>query len=213
MRKLLIALMCGALVVGCGKKAEKAQTPPKEQEAAPAIKGTQMTLDHIDGLYASDSLKTGEQITFYIRLTNNTGEPIVAYSHGFTIYSPDSVTWDTVIGINPGAITKEMIDQDMFFTPVNVDGSGADTLGIGSYNVNGSGIPNGFSEVAFAVQIGALDTQFHGKHLCIDSTFYPPGGEWLWSMAHRSVHPDWDGVHCYVIVNPEKLSKASGEEK
>lgn len=206
-KRFLTVLLCSAmLAVACDEKEDDgAISGDCDLENGQGL-GEQVTLDSVDGLYAADSVQTGVPITFYIRLTNNTGETILGFSHGFRICSPDGATWDTTIGIDAGGITDAMIDQGIFVNSFSISGSGSDTVGLGGFKISGTGIPDGFDSVAFKVEIGPISTSYHGQRICIDSSFYPPGGEWLWATTGGSIHPDWDGARCFWIVNPAVLS-------
>ena len=53
-----------------------------------------ISLDHTVGrLGLSDSIACGQPIEFYIRITNNTGNTVVAMSIPSRFYSPDGATW------------------------------------------------------------------------------------------------------------------------
>jgi len=40
-----------------------------------------------------------------------------------------------------------------------------------------------------------------GYYLCLDSAYFPPDGEWLWTTPNGGFTPSWDGPHCYLIQN------------
>ncbi len=50
---------------------------------------------------------------------------------------------------------------------------------------------------------------YHGRLVCLDSTFFPPGGTWLWATTGSNINPDWDGAHCFRIINPAAMSDKS----
>ena len=81
-------------------------------------------------------------------------------------------------------------------SPFSVDGLGADTVGFGGAALFGSGIPTGFNQ-----EVWWIETTPHvpGDTLCIDSSFFPPGGSWLWSTTAGVVMPFWDGPYCFYI--------------
>lgn len=211
-RFLTFLLCCAILVVACDEKEDNGTTSGNGDGVNGHEPGEQVTMDSVDGLYAIDSVKTDTLITFYIRLTNNTGGAITGLTHGFRICSPDGATWDTTIGIDGGGITDAMIDQGIFVNSFSISGSRSDTVGFGGFRtVTGTGIPDGFDEVAFAVQIGPISTSYHGRRICIDSSWYPPGGDWLWATSGDPIHPNWDGARCFWIVNPSALSGRRGD--
>ena len=163
--------------------------------------GEQVTVDKIDGLYNDTSIFTDSLITFHIRLNNNTGNSILGYTMGFRIFSyQNSATWNNTVGENSGAITNDMMNS-LFINTLSVTGSNADTIGFGGLTFS-LGIPPGFNEHAFTIQIGPIPSSKHGGWICLDTAFYPPGGVWLWPTNGGSVIPDWDGPRWFRIVNP-----------
>lgn len=187
----LVCLLWGAIMAdGCHKKGVDSGTVP------------QVTLDHVTGLQGTGNVQTGVPIVFYIRLHNSTGDTITGLTHGFRIYSPDGAEWDTASGFDAGGITPEMFDQIFYDRQFSVSGSNADTIGFGGFSISGTGIPDGFDDVVFGIQIGPINAAYHGQRICLDSAFYPPGGEWMWSTDGGTVYPTWDGPHCFRIVNP-----------
>lgn len=190
-----------------------------------------ITLDSVAGLYQGDptKLETDVPITFYLRLSNAGGTNegnIVGASNGFRIYSPDGATWEPithvpywdlevcfcVVVLYPGWDSPPNFNDNIFINPYGVTGSGADTIGFGGNSKFPSpGVLPGFSEQVYSISTQVNDAQ-HGKTLCIDSTFYPPGGEWVWSVdtgVFGEVKPSWDGPHCFTIVDPDAPTGAN----
>lgn len=206
-KRFLTVLLCSAmLAVACDEKEDDGTISGDcDLENGQGL-GEQVTLDSVDGLYAADSVQTGVPITFYIRLTNNTGETITGLTHGFRICSPDGARWGTAIGDTTGTVGKAQFDLVFSLMAFSVTGSGADTVGFGGAKLNGPGLLPGFDDIAYTVQIGPIGTSYHGDRICIDSSWFPPGGDWVWAISGRTVDPDWDGARCFRIVNPAVLS-------
>ncbi len=78
-------------------------------------------------------------------------------------------------------------------------GAGADTAWFGYSVMVGTGLPDGFDEVAWTVTVGPVSGSYAGKHLCIDSSYFPPSGLWLWAPTGQSEVPTWDGPHCFIV--------------
>ncbi len=173
--------------------------------------GEQVTLDHVDGLYAVDSLRTGVAIRFHIRLNNTTPDTVAAFSHGFEVYSPNGARWGTTTADVTADLIQTLFDGGMFVRPINTSGSASDTIGVGGFRITGLGLVPGFDDVAFSVGIGPIDQVYHGRLVCLDSTFFPPGGTWLWATTgiNTNYYPDWDGAHCFWIINPAAMSNKS----
>ena len=86
-------------------------------------------------------------------------------------------------------------DGGFFFSPTNVDGFGTDTVGFGGFCLMMC-----FTR-PFDMDVWTITTQIDGsysgtdKYLCIDSGWYPPGGQWLWSTDNGGVQPYWGGPY------------------
>jgi hypothetical protein len=180
-----------------------------------------MSLDHVVGNFTygapvaiGDTVQTGVPIEFYIRWNNTTGANIIGATTGFRVYSEaaegnavfGAITWlpklvgTTIIDLFPGWHTT-YFDYSCDMNPYGVGGAGADTIGFAGTKKYG-GIPIGFSEVVYMVAVPAIAETEVGKHICIDSSFYPPTNEWLWSSDTGDpgdVLPAWSGPHCFYI--------------
>ena len=179
----LMLLMCG---------------PTFAQDGAISL-GTVNGLYHPDLVPGTDTLNTGAAISMYLRLNNNTTANITGSTNGFEIYSPDGAQWVTITGAWTGTITMAMYD-----TPGNVnlfsdDGMDADTIGFGGFKLFAPGIPDGFDDTAWVVNIGPIDASYHKKTICIDTSFYRPAGIWKWSTSTGDWYPTWDGPHCFTV--------------
>ena len=156
--------------------------------------GGEVTLDHVDGLYAQDTLQTGVPITFYIRYTNNTGYYVGGMTNGFRVFSPDGATWTPASGqlMNDICDYFDLVCQVDHF---NCTGNGADTVA-GSFGMMmDQGIPNGYSDVVLGISTLLGDEQ-HGKTICIDSCLYLSAGIWWWAPGGP---PSWSGPHCFAV--------------
>ena len=171
----------------------------------------EITLDHVDGLIAPDTIiaDLDSTITFHIRFHNNTGLNIVSSGNGFRIYSPTGANWNTTLGTPTGTVTSEMYENGIYVNTFSITGSGADTVGFGGFKLFKSGIPDGFNEIAWTIEIGPIDPIYHGDQICLDSSFYPPSLEWKWQTDDpcgegdqcQLRFPTWDGPHCFTIYD------------
>ncbi len=159
------------------------------------------TIDHIDGLWNTDTLSINTPIVFHLRTNNNTSENIIGQTNGFRIYSDDGATWNTTIEAETGAIDGTMFEQT-FTNLFSIDGAGADTVGFAGFRLFMPGIPAGFNEITYTITIGPIDASNHKKTICIDSTFYPPASAWTWSTPSGDFFPDWNGPYCFTIFDP-----------
>ncbi len=206
MRKLIFCLMLGLLVVlaGCGKE-EPSDVNNGDGNGSNGggnnnVLGA-ISLDHVDGSPADGKLTAGGEAAFYIRLTNNSGFPALGITNGFRIYSTDGATWATSSIDTTGTLTKTQFDLIFTANYFSVTGSGADTVAYGGAKQAGTGMVNGFDDIAYKITIGPIDAASVGKHICLDSSFYPPSGSWMWSYGSDGAGPPaWDGPHCFEVV-------------
>lgn len=165
-----------------------------------------VTLDHVDGLYAGNETEIiadgSSKIKFHIRFTNN-NDSHGGIANGFRVYSDNGATWGTMVGDTVG-LGKALFDGGYFISPFSVDGSGADTIGFGAFRFFGPGLPGGYNDIAYTIEIGPINPIYHGRTICLDSAFYPPSGEWKW--AGPDVYPIWDGPHCFTCIDPATLN-------
>lgn len=165
-----------------------------------------VTLDHTDGLVGKDSIGSDQVISFHMRLTNKSGRAIAGSTNGFRIYSPDGAQWTPLTFDTSGVITSAMYDLGVFVNTFSITGSGIDTIAIGGARLYGTGIPDGFDEIVMKINT-QVKNAYDGKTLCIDTSFYPPMGSWLWSMVTESpIKPIWNGPHCF-SVHPAAVTK------
>jgi hypothetical protein len=156
-------------------------------------------LDYVDGLYAPDTLLAETPITFHLRYTNGFAQQIWRISNGFRVYSPDGALWEP-IGIDTAALNwASMFDMFVGTYSASVTGDGEDTVALVAEAYFG-GMPTNFDEVAVYIttQLNASQT---GKTLCLDSSSYPSGAPWSWSMVFpMDIFPAWAGPYCFTIV-------------
>ncbi|MCK4372374.1 MAG: hypothetical protein KAW61_04470, partial [candidate division Zixibacteria bacterium] len=171
--------------------------------------GQNISLDHVDGLNAGNRLDIGVPIVYHIRFTGD-GDAHAGITNGFRVYSPDGATWGTTVGDTVG-LGKTQFDGGFYISKFSVTGSGADTVGFGAFRFEASGLPAGYDDVAYTIEVGPLDEGDDQKTLCLDSTFYPPSGVWKW--AGPNVFPSWDGPHCFGIgeAGPPPMIECPGE--
>ena len=170
--------------------------------AVPVMGASGISLDEIIGswtYFPDELLCTGTNVIFKFRLTNETGSYIAGMTTGFEVYSPDGATWTTTTG-------AWLVDCHTWFDltcgvrPHGVTGSGADTIGFEGAKLMQQGIPPGFDSVVFLIAVGPIDDSWGGYTLCIDSSYYPPGGIWMWGLnPGGNFPPGWDGPYCYQI--------------
>ena len=157
-------------------------------------------LDHVDGTLAADTLPTGGVVTFHFGMFVEAAGNVTGSTNGFRVFSPSGANWTSAVGTLTGAITAGMLEQ-FFVNSFSITGSGADTLGFGGFRLFAPGIPVGFDEIAWTIDIGPISTESHCGEICLDSSWYPPAGLWKWSTTAGDHFPTWDGPHCYTIFD------------
>ncbi len=161
---------------------------------------TAIILDTVYGLDPDGKLHAGPDTKkFMMRWKYTAGNPVVGFANGFRVYSPDGASWrpivmDTVsLGWFPG-----MFDLMFQFSYNSVTGSGADTASVAGMALMASGVVPPFDKLVWWIgtRVYEADT---GKHLCVDSSYCPTAGAWLWGTSVGNFKPGWSGPHCYEI--------------
>ena len=176
-------------------------------DCPPVLDGA-VSLDHVDGQLAVGVLATEQSIRFYIRLSGGDSVAYRGLANGFRIYSPTGLEWGCTA-------VSELVDFSegwpyMFLNVIStcllgVTGSGADTIALGYMEMQlGTGLLPSFDSVTHAIDIGPIPDEFEGGEICLDSCWYPPGGDWMWSTVYPDGYPTlpaWDGPHCFTVLN------------
>ncbi|MFH2048498.1 MAG: dockerin type I repeat-containing protein, partial [bacterium] len=161
--------------------------------------GVSISLLSVDGsIPFTDTLLALSSIKFHINIENNASDTMDAISNGFRIYSPTGAHWNTTTGVYKDDFGSH---YEMYMKSRSITGSGADTIWFGGTNFNNSGLPIGFDDTAFVINIGPISDSYGGHIICLDTAWYPTVHAWLWSSADAShrIIPSWDGPHCYYI--------------
>jgi len=167
-----------------------------------ALVNTAVLLDHVDGLLGADTIQTDRPVAFYVQLYNGTLWSFEGLTNAFRIYSPTGASWGSTS-------IEALVDFHPYFDGYGTksfssSGSGADTVGFYGYNLFRFGLVDGFDFVTHSVTIGPIDRAFDGGVICIDSSWFPPSNDWVWSTTTNDptlpfCHPSWDGPYCYTI--------------
>jgi len=161
-----------------------------------------ITLEDVDGLWYDNGFTyclCDGRSAFHLRLTNNTGGYVKGMCNGFRLYSPDGATWQWTAARFAPAIDQGYFDMVFNVGEIDVDGEGEDRVSFSSSVMIGTGLPDGFDDIAYEIAIGPLP---NGGTICLDSCYYPPSGLWLWGSNSGSYIPEWDGPHCFTSLPP-----------
>jgi len=192
---------------------------------------TEIVLDTVTETHDDTLLLAGAEHVFYLRVTN-TNYTSYNPTNGFRIFSEDGAQWsypyadttiDTSITPNPTpppildtiigtTITYAKVDStykaefsQFFINHFSLTGSDADTTGFAGVGMGTSeGIPIGWDTLTYELIIQSR-LEDAGKHICIDSSWYYPGGTWKWAplnIAFPQVTPDWSGKQCFRVIDP-----------
>ncbi len=171
--------------------------------------GGQVYLHHVDGLVQGKIPTNVGPVTFHFSYHNF--DPVYrakSITNGYEVNATGGATWTvgTVRGVDFDDEFTWGPAEDHFnlvwsYNPFSWNGSGYDTLGVGGSTSVGVGLPPLYDGPAIWFKLdftGSID----GETVCIDSCYYPPTGTWmwLWYVGGGAFPPDWDGPHCFDIV-------------
>jgi hypothetical protein len=161
--------------------------------------GGSVPLFSISGVYNADTLATGP-VSFVFACQNGTSA-LAGYSNGFKIYSTDGAAWGGVI--IPDSATRVALFPEMtstggpFGSVLSGDGLLEDTATFAGV-APGAGLAAGGVRYPYQFTINPTAGS-SGKHICIDSAWFPPGGDWLFADAGDGHAPAWGGPYCYAL--------------
>ncbi len=174
--------------------------PDKSLIRSPRL-ATDISLDYVDGEFVSGMILTNHEISFYFRITNQTGYSVSGLQNSFRIYSPEGATWGgTSADWNPAINWNNYFDGIHDANLFSPDGVNEDSVGFSGLSIFRR-LPNNFDEVSFILKLTSIPDEYTGKQLCIDSTWVPPSGGWIWATQYDYIIPTWDGPHCFRIVS------------
>ncbi len=162
-----------------------------------------ISIDHVDSLY-NGKLQPNMPLKFHLRFRNNTGVNILGQSTGFRLYLSNngelaSGTFEPPVFSDLLTEIPNMFDLVFQASGLSVDGVGSDILTISGTQLFNGGWPDGYDKVIVNIATSVFP-EHAGDSLCIDSTFFPPAGAWLWAISGGTVIPDWGGPYCYEIL-------------
>ena len=123
--------------------------------------------------------------------------------NGFRIYGSDSsVNWEGMLA-GWSLILWEPWTTYGIWGPTNHT-VGADSVGFYGSIIVGLGIPPGYAGPFVWISVALTDTASVGGTFCLDSSWFPPDGTWLWAYGSTvgSFPPSWDGPHCWPVIGP-----------
>ncbi len=160
----------------------------------PAAGGITVSLSG-PGVWPGDTIQCGLPVTFNVRMNNTTGDPIHGSTNGFRLYSPDGAEWEIPTYDAVGGLDA-YYDGGVHVVGLGVDGVSDDTIAIGGMQISAGGIPNGYDGVILTITT-EINSDDSGKTICLDSTYFPPAGPWIWALPDTTIVPEWGGPYCY----------------
>ncbi len=158
-----------------------------------------ISIDSVGGRFRNDTVLAGQPVTWFLRYNNNTANNF-SISNGYKIYSPDGAVWNSVKGDTIG-LTRANFELGLnvnYFDTLNH--ATPDTIGVIGAKLFATGLAAGYNNRAVSIQAIFNDNSAAGKHICIDSAWFRPGGTWKWAASGGiNAFPAWNGPQCFYI--------------
>jgi len=164
-----------------------------------------IVLAEVQGVQEDSVLPAEATHSFRFWVTNVNSGKDYNMANGFRVYSPDGATWSTTVG-------SWLNDFDAQFSSVFTNYSGAtgmdaDTVGFAGITMSlGTGLIEGWDTQSLEITIGPAGDADVGKHICIDSCWFPPSTTtWRWDGLNGTGtdYPSWSGDTCFVVGERE----------
>ncbi len=172
---------------------------------ASGYSASRVVLDHIEGAVWYDTgdtvLNRNCPVKFVFRLINTDGVSVKGFSNGFQVYTKRNGTltssYSPVIADTIPIGWNNYMDGGVFINKFGVNGNGIDTVGFSGFALVENGFPDGFDALVWNI---VTTPTVDEDTLCVDSTFFPPNGSWLWGTSAGTIVPEWGGPYCYRIL-------------
>ncbi|PWB76423.1 hypothetical protein C3F09_00190 [candidate division GN15 bacterium] len=149
-----------------------------------------IAIDRVTCRFQGDTVLLPGNVTFVLRYTNNTGMK-VDISDGFRVSSPDGAYWDsTTVMESAGGTFAAYFDVVFYLGIAGGYIPGDDTIGVlgsGTPTAPNRRLPDGYTGTPVTITLWNLPETNHGKHVCLDSSFFTPGGTWKWVSVNGGV--------------------------
>ncbi len=155
-------------------------------------------VDHVDGEFSPGFITAGTPITIHLKYQVETDRILSPYT-GHRLYSPDGASWSVPVCESARPTLTDYFDGGIFTDEFDSDGTGADTIQFTALVFFGSGLPVGYDSTLYTISF-TVSPDHIGKTICLDSSFVPPGGTWLWAIENSTVWPAWDGPYCFEVA-------------
>ena len=145
----------------------------------------EISIARVSDLVGDGAVAAGRPVRFLLNFHNSTGDVVAAFHHGFRVSSPDGASWDSTtidtVGYAATGTAPFTAYFDLLMSLQAKDRNGISPDSVAALGVaNLAGLPNTYDDSAIAVTAWFHDTSSVGKHICLDSSFIPPSGNWVW---------------------------------
>ena len=169
--------------------------------SAPTYGATEITLDNMTGLLGGDTVWVDSIVRWSFRLTNTDGETVRCISNGFRVWTysggANTDNFSPIVFDTFSLGWPDMFDLVFGISTFSIDGVGTDTVAFHGATNYGPGLPDGTDTLCWWIE---TTPAARGDTLCVDSSFWPPGGDWLWCVPSVGiVYPVWDGPYCFTV--------------
>ncbi|MFH1374398.1 MAG: hypothetical protein ABII79_11440 [bacterium] len=139
-----------------------------------------------------------ESITFNVHLHNDADTTLVGITHGIRLYSPENAAWTIPTYDTAGGLDM-YFDLLVLTNGYSVDGTNDDTIALSAASLANC-LPMDYNDVVLTITTQVDDSHI-GKKLCLDSSWFPLNGLWIWQLSGSdTTTPSWGGPYCYDIV-------------
>jgi hypothetical protein len=174
------------------------------------IPGGEVTLEFVAGQSGPAVVAAGYPLTFNVKVTNNTDRYVMGMANGFNLYSPDGANIGN-IDLPPDTMWWAELGYGSTWTfdPIAGEPFGNMGFSIGVWQgwdpdtTYPPGMPPGFTGISYHINVEPFGDEDIGKTICFDSAYFGNAGEWMWAVdGDNTLHPSWDGPHCFTIEDP-----------
>lgn len=164
-----------------------------------------VSIEKLGGQYSGTAVTAGADVRFLIRFQNSTGEKC-DISNGYKLSSPDGAVWDStrikglgsIVGGKPSWFAP-FFNVVFAFQKASADGHGEDTvscLAAGDPTDPTLQMPSTWDDSVYAITAYFDGNKASsGKHICIDTAFFQPGGTWSWvGQSLATYYPVFQGL-------------------
>jgi hypothetical protein len=140
-----------------------------------------------------DSIAYGSVLQLDFELNNNTALPIDGSTNGFELGTDNGAGYTVTVDADKWTtLMSPFYDGGTFINYFQTEPI-SDTIGFAGFKIFNTGVPAGTVVQSVSFSIAFDDETSGATEFCVDTAWYPPGGEWIWAMpASVNYKPDAD---------------------